>query len=87
MVDGGGTKFWELLLGVNDDIAAKALFLKYEKFNNNSTEPQMDAFKNWMKNKIDTGIPVVAGFYVRGFKDPDYDVFYYCSLKIYYCSI
>lgn len=65
----------ELLIAVNDETAAKALRLTYVSWNYKGKTPQENAFKKWVKDFIDQGVPVIAGFYERLNKggDSNYD--------------
>jgi len=65
----------ELLIGVNDVKAAKALKLDYEAWDyERKKTPQASEFLSWIKNHINQGHPVVAGWYEKQPRgDEDYD--------------
>jgi len=66
----------ELLIGINDVKAAKALHFEHEAWDFESAKnPQEAGFKKWMKNHLDNGFLVTAGFYLRmkSGGDKDYD--------------
>ena len=59
----------QLLVGVNDVTAATNLHMKYAtSYGLSST-----SFLSWIQDSLKLGYPVVAGFYVAGLSDPDYD--------------
>ena len=66
----------ELLIGVNDEKAAKTLQYVYEEWDYNKKTPQDKSFKSWLKEQLDNNYPVISGFYERmkkGTGDEDYD--------------
>lgn len=64
----------ELLIGVNDEKAAKSLLLQYTVWNYNQKTPQSTTYLAWLKKNIDAGHPVIAGWYEKQPKgDEDYD--------------
>jgi len=65
----------ELLVGINDAKALKALKYSYEEWDFEAARnPQEKAFKAWIKSNLDQGYPVTAGFYLKEQNgDPDYD--------------
>jgi hypothetical protein len=65
----------ELLLGVHDRAAAKALHLKYAAFDNdNHEDPQCGAFLQWTARQLAAGTPVIAAWFLRTLTgDADYD--------------
>lgn len=69
--DGGS----ELLIGVNDNTAAKNLKFKYEQWNfNKQKTPQGSSFVAWLRSHIDQGHISAVGFYEsQPSGDEDYD--------------
>ena len=66
----------EFLLGTpNARRTATALGLSFDEWDSaNAPQPQGAAFMAWAKVWLDTGAPVVAGFYQAVNQDKDYDV-------------
>lgn len=72
----------QLLLGVNDVSAAKAMHLTATPFNT-ATQTDTRAFLNWVKGNVTAGYPVAIGLYTNEFRfygslnpaagDPQYD--------------
>lgn len=77
-----GSQQEELLLGINDAKAAKAMRLEAECWDF-KTQTSTDAFLSWVKQNAEKGYPVVIGVYINqllmygspkaGDGDPDYD--------------
>ena len=63
----------QLLVGVNEQIALRALQLKYDQWNFNRPIPQSKNYLAWVKQSIQRGAPVIGALYIRGMTDPDYD--------------
>ena len=63
----------QLLVGVNEQIALRALQLKYDQWNFNLPIPQSKNYLAWVKQSIQRGAPVIGALYIRGMTDPDYD--------------
>lgn len=63
----------QLLVGVNEQIALRALQLKYDQWNFNRPIPQSKNYLAWVKQSIQRGAPVIGTLYIRGMTDPDYD--------------
>jgi hypothetical protein len=65
----------EVLLDVNADVAATALYLNFDLWDiANETAPQAFRFLAWIKTYIDVGVPVVFGAFESEPKgDMDYD--------------
>lgn len=63
----------QLLVGVNEQIALRALHLTYEPWNFNRPTPQAQKYLAWVKQKLQTGAPVIGTLYIKGMTDPDYD--------------
>lgn len=63
----------QLLVGVNEQIALRALQLKYDQWNFNRPIPQSKNYLAWVKQSMQRGAPVIGTLYIRGMTDPDYD--------------
>lgn len=63
----------QLLVGVNEQAALRALHLTFEPWNFNRPTPQAQKYLAWVKQKLQTGAPVMGTLYVKGMTDPDYD--------------
>jgi len=63
----------QLLIGVNEQTALRALHLKFEQWNSNSPTPQWQNYLAWVKRELQKGAPVIGTLYVKGMTDPDYD--------------
>lgn len=63
----------QLLIGVNEQIALRALRLTFDQWNFNQPTPQAKNYLAWVKQKIQAGAPVIGTLYIRGMADPDYD--------------
>ena len=63
----------ELLIYVNDTVALEAFSFTYKEWNPNVSSPQYTSYLNWVKQYLDTKIPVIITVYVSGMTDPDYD--------------
>lgn len=63
----------QLLIGVNEQTALRALHLKFEQWNSNSPTPQSQNYLAWVKQRLQKGAPVIGTLYIKGMTDPDYD--------------
>ena len=64
----------EFLIGVNDAVVINTMGLNYVQWSTNTqSQPQAVGFANWIKTQIDSGAPVIAGFYDDALTDSDYD--------------
>ena len=56
----------ELLIGENDKKTAEKLRLRFEQWpHDDYKHPQANKFVKWVKQNLDDGFPVIAGFYQR----------------------
>jgi hypothetical protein len=63
----------ELLVGVNEQTALRALHLTFEQWNSRNPVPQWQSYLAWAKRAIQKGAPVIGTMYIKGMTDLDYD--------------
>ena len=64
----------ELLIGVNDESALRALHLAHTTWDSDAPSPQFESFVAWVKSHLEQRVPVVYAIYLTdGVDDPDYD--------------
>ena len=66
----------QLLLGVNDEAAARAMHLtvsQYSGAGGTRGRSRVARLISWMSDRIAEGARVVLGVYIKGFRDPEYD--------------
>lgn len=64
----------ELLLGVNEVTALRALHLDYTLWDSQSAQPQAERFLAWIKDNLQHGVPVIYAVYLSDAgNDADYD--------------
>ncbi|NBW86581.1 MAG: hypothetical protein EBR23_07085 [Planctomycetia bacterium] len=63
----------QLLIGLNEQTALRALRLTFEQWNSGGPTPQWRSYLAWAKREIQKGAPVIGTLYVKGMTDPDYD--------------
>jgi hypothetical protein len=66
----------QLLLGVNGEAAARAMHLTASEYNSSSSKPgsdQSQRFISWIRDRMNAGVRVMLGVYIKGLRDPEYD--------------
>ena len=63
----------QLLIGVNEQTALRALHLTFEQWNSRNPIPQWQNYLAWVKRSIQKGNPVIGTMYIKGMTDLDYD--------------
>ena len=66
----------QLLLGVNDEAAARAMHLTVNKYSDSGGFPgrsRAARFVSWMSYRIAEGARVILGVYIKGSRDAEYD--------------
>jgi hypothetical protein len=66
----------QLLLGVNGEAAARAMHLTASEYNGSTAKPgsaQGQRFFSWIRDRMNTGVRVMLGVYIKGSQDREYD--------------
>ena len=66
----------QLLLGVNDEVAARAMHLMASEYSSSGNPPgraRERGFLTWIRDRIDSGARVVLGVYIKAAHDAEYD--------------
>ncbi len=66
----------QLLLGVNDEAAARAMHLTgsaYSRSGSSPGRPRDNRFLPWIRERINAGARVILGVYIKGSDDAEYD--------------